>query len=142
MIDKHLIEHKLKRIENFILEIKAVNIPSFKEFNSDIVKKRFIERNLQLSIEEMIDICKHIVSFLDLPSTETYSECFMRLAENGIIDKKHLATYKKMVSFRNRLIHGYEKMDDAIIYNAYKKGFKDIRLFINDIRNYLQKGKQ
>lgn len=141
MIDRHLIEHKLKRIENFIKEIKTVNIPSLKEFNSDVIKRRFIERNLQLSIEEMIDICKHIISFLDLPSTETYSECFIQLSEIGIISKKNLSIYKKMVGFRNRLIHGYEKMDEAIIYAAYKKGFKDIQLFINDIRNYLYKGR-
>jgi uncharacterized protein YutE (UPF0331/DUF86 family) len=139
MIDKHLIEHKLKRIENFIREVKSVEIITLDAFKKDVIKKRFIERNLQLSIEEMIDICKHIVSSLDLPSTETYNECFMQLADEGIINKKSLATYKKIIGFRNKLIHGYEKMDELIIYGVYRKGFRDFQLYIKEIRNYLHR---
>lgn len=138
-INKHLIEHKLKRIEEFLREIKTAKVESLSAFSSDVIKRRFIERNLQLSIEEMIDICKHIASLLDLPSHETYSECFQRLAEEGVINEKHLEIYKKMVGFRNRLIHGYEKMEEHVIYWFYKRGSKDFHLFIKDIRNYLNK---
>jgi uncharacterized protein YutE (UPF0331/DUF86 family) len=81
MIDKILIEKKLRKIEEFLKEIESVNLESFEEFKADIVKKRFIERNLELSIEQMIDICKHFVSSLDLKEPETYSEYIDRLVK-------------------------------------------------------------
>jgi uncharacterized protein YutE (UPF0331/DUF86 family) len=140
MIDKHLIDHKLKRLEGFLRELRQVEVPSYEIFKNDIIKKRFIERNLQLSIEEMLDICKYIISFLDLPEIETYRECFEQLADKGIIHKENLTVYKEMISFRNRLIHAYENMDEMVIYTAYKKRLSDFQLFINDIRNYLCKG--
>ncbi len=142
MTDRHLIEHKLKRIEGFLREIKQVEINSFKAFKGDIVKKRFIERNLQLSIEEMIDICKHIVSSLDMPEPETYKGCLEQLAKRGIINKRHLATYKEMVGFRNILIHAYEGIDEQIVYGIYKKNLGDFLRFISDIRNFLRKEKR
>ncbi len=88
MIDLHLVEKKLRKIEEYLLEINRVDIPSFKEFQKDIVVKRFIERNLELSIEQMIDICKHFVSRLNLKEPETYSECMAILAEKGILKKE------------------------------------------------------
>jgi uncharacterized protein YutE (UPF0331/DUF86 family) len=76
MIDQPLIEKKLRKIEEFLKELKIVNIENYEEFKRNIVAKRFIERNLELAIEQMIDICKHLVSGLDLKEPETFAECF------------------------------------------------------------------
>jgi uncharacterized protein YutE (UPF0331/DUF86 family) len=48
MIDKILIEKKLRKIEEFLKEIESVKIKGYEEFKADIIKKRFIERNLEL----------------------------------------------------------------------------------------------
>lgn len=141
MIDRHLIEHKLRRIEGFLREINLAEIPSYKAFKGDIIKKRFIERNIQLSIEEMIDICKHIVSSLDMPDTETYRECFEKLAVSEIISKKNLEVYKRMIGFRNKLIHAYEGMNEEEIYGIYKRRLNDFHKFVKEIRDYIRKGK-
>ena len=55
MIDKPLIEKKLRKIEEFLRELNTVNIESFDEFVGNIVTKRFIERNIELAIESMTD---------------------------------------------------------------------------------------
>jgi uncharacterized protein YutE (UPF0331/DUF86 family) len=73
MIDKHLIEKKLRKIEEFLKELKTVSVGSVEEFKKDIVVKRFIERNIELAIEQMVDICKHCISGLDLREPETYT---------------------------------------------------------------------
>lgn len=76
MIDKPLVEKKLRRIEEFLRELRGVEIGTIEEFKENVVTKRFIERNIELAIEQMIDICKHFVSGLDLSEPETYSDCF------------------------------------------------------------------
>lgn len=139
MIDKPLIEKKLRKIEGFLSELKHAEVANFSSFRQDIVKKRFIERNLELAIEQMVDICKHLVSGLDLREPETYAECFQILAESKVIPKKNVRTFQEMVRFRNVLIHGYDGIDDAITYKIYKNRLKDFRTFASDVRNYLKK---
>lgn len=139
MIDKPLIERKLRKIEDFLRELKTVNIESLKDFKENIVVKRFVERNLELSIEQMVDICKHFISGLDLREPETYSECFEIITENGVLSEETLNIFKSMVRFRNILIHTYDGIDDSITYEIYKQRLEDFRTFINSIRAFLQK---
>ncbi|MEW6740588.1 MAG: DUF86 domain-containing protein [Nitrospirota bacterium] len=141
MIDKPLVEKKLRRIEEFLRELRDVEIGTIEEFKENIITKRFIERNIELAIEQMIDVCKHLVSGLDLSEPETYSECFDILAEKGIIVKESVDTFKSMVRFRNILIHAYEGVDDSITYGVYKRRLEDFRAFVREVRDYLIKEK-
>lgn len=139
MLDKPLIEKKLRQIEALLRELQAVEVKTIEDFTEQIVVKRFIERNIELSVEQMINICKHFVSGLDLKEPETYSECFDILAKEGIISYHNLETFKSMVRYRNLLIHAYDDMDDTITYGIYKKRLNDFRIFINEIRSYILK---
>ncbi len=139
MIDKPIIEKKLRKIEDFLRELKNVEIPTMEEFTSNIVFIRFIERNIELAIEQMIDICRHLVSDHDLAEPETYSDCFDILAKEGVIIEQNLLMCKAMIRFRNKLIHVYDGIDDSITFGIYKHRLNDFRVFINEIRAYLIK---
>ncbi len=138
MLDKPLIEKKLRRIEELLRELTAVDVMTIDEFKEQIVTKRFIERNIELAIEQMIDICKHFVSGMDLREPETYSECFDILAKERVVSEHNLDTFKSMARFRNLLIHAYDGVDDAITYGIYKKRLNDFRIFVGNIRAYIQ----
>jgi uncharacterized protein YutE (UPF0331/DUF86 family) len=139
MIDKFLIERKLRKIEEFLNELKASPVTSFEEFKANVVTRRFIERNIELAIEQMVDICKHLVSGLDLKEPETYAECFESLARSGIIHAESAAKFQAMVRFRNMLIHIYDGIDDSITYGIYTKHTGDFLLFISQIREFLKR---
>lgn len=139
MLDKPLIEKKLRQIEVLLRELQSVEVKTMEDFTEQIVVKRFIERNIELSVEQMINVCKHLVSGLDLTEPETYSECFDILAKEGIISNHNLETFKAMVRYRNLLIHAYDGIDDTITYGIYKKRLNDFRIFINEIRSYILK---
>ena len=141
MIDKILVEKKLRRIEEFLRELKNVEIGTIEEFKENVITRRFVERNIELAIEQMIEICKHFISGLDLSEPETYSECFDMLAKEGVILEQSLDTFKSMVRFRNILIHAYEGVDDSITYGIYKRRLDDFEIFIKEIREYLIEGK-
>ena len=138
MIDKHLIGKKLRKIEEFLRELNLAQIKSFEEFQKNTIVKRFIERNLELAIEQMVDICKHLVSSLDLKEPETYAECFAIIAQQGIIPSHHVSTFQSMVRFRNILIHIYDTIDDSITYTIYKNHLNDFETFITHVQTYLK----
>jgi len=137
MIDKQLVDKKLRTIEQYLREIREVNFSSFENFRKDIIKKRFVERNIELAIEQMIDVCRHIVSALDLKEPDTYAECFATLAKENIIPEDNVVTFQKMVRYRNMLIHAYNGVDDSITYGIITKNLGDFETFISLIREYI-----
>jgi uncharacterized protein YutE (UPF0331/DUF86 family) len=139
MIDKFLIEKKLRRIEQFLRELKGVRVGTLADFMKNTMVKRFVERNLELAVEQMVDICKHLVSGLDLREPETYSQCFEILAEKRVIPADEADIFRSMVKYRNLLIHAYDGIDDTITYHIYKRQLKDFRTFVQTIREYLKK---
>lgn len=139
MIDKVLIEKKLRKIEDLLRELKSAHIGSFDEFKADTVVKRFVERNIELAVEQMVDVCKHFVSRLDLKEPETYAECFVRLAQAGVIPEEVVQTFQSMTRFRNMLIHIYDDVDDAVTYGVYAGRLEDFVLFVGTIREYLRR---
>ncbi|MBF0450376.1 MAG: DUF86 domain-containing protein [Candidatus Magnetomorum sp.] len=140
MIDRLLIENKLRKIEMFIREIENEKAPkNFESFSKNIIFKRFVERNIELSIEQMINICKHFVSALDLQEPKSYANCFEIIADADIISKDTLQTFQLMARYRNLIIHGYDTVDDSITYGIFRKQLNDFRLFIYSVRNYLSR---
>ena len=140
MIDPHLLTRKLKRIEQFLREMETADVPlTFDEFSNNTVVKRFVERNIELSIEQMIDICRHLVSGLDLQEPETYAACFEILGNADIIPKTSVETFKAMTRYRNLIIHGYDGVEDSITFGIFKKRLGDFRTYIGFIRRYLKR---
>jgi uncharacterized protein YutE (UPF0331/DUF86 family) len=138
MIDKTLVERKIRKMEQYLRELQTVQVKTLEEFTEDTIVKRFVERNIELAIEQMIDICKHLVAGLDLAEPETYAECFDILHRNKVIPEKPLPTFKAMARFRNRLIHVYDDIDDAITFEVYTKHLQDFKAFARVIRSFIK----
>ncbi len=138
MIDQHLVEKKLRRIEKFLREIVSAEAPpNFDAFAANIIFKRFVERNIELAIEQMIDVCKHFIASLNLQEPETYSDCFVILGKSDILPNKSIDMFKSMARYRNLLIHAYDGVDDTITYSIYKKHLNDFGVFVSSIRQYI-----
>lgn len=137
MTDPVLVGRKLKSIEVYLAEIEGEPLGDFETFRADTVRKRFVERNLELAVEKMIDVCRHLVSALDLREPETYAECFAILGASGVIAPEAVETFQKMARFRNLLIHGYDTVEDRITYDVARDRLPDFRLFVRLMRDYL-----
>lgn len=135
-----MVEGKLRKIEQFLRELEDADRPKgFEAFSRNIVFKRFVERNIELSVEQMVDICRHIVSVLDLREPKSYAECFETLGEAGVVPKEHVSVFQQMARFRNFLIHGYDGVDDAVTFGVYTRNLDDFRLFVATIRRYFSR---
>ncbi len=138
MLDRDMIERKLGRMEDFLREIGEVQVGSLEEFKANTVIKRFIERNLELALEQMLNVCRHIVSTLDLKEPDTYAECYEIIAKAGVLPVGHVTTFQSMARYRNMLVHIYDAVDDSITYEILTTRLGDFRLFAQSIRKYLE----
>ncbi len=121
------------------LEQLCKEFSSFNEYQASLDAKDIAERNLQVAIEACLDIGKIIISAKKLNEPKDNKGIFVVLAEGGIISHKSLDFLLPMAGARNILVHGYDKVDDGLIYGVIKSHLDDFAKFLREIKeNYLK----
>ena len=137
MVDKELLSRKLSQLREYETALRKAEDITWEKYEGDLRARAFIERYLQLCIEKVIDIGNHFVSFHRWREPEGYRDLFQVLCENGVIPKVHLSTFQNMASFRNMLVHRYEKTDDEVIFGIFQKRLDDFDLFAGMITDWI-----
>jgi len=115
-------------------------INTFNTYAQSADLKDLAERNLQIAIEACFDIGKIIISQKMLRDPKDNKDIFVILAEAGIIGLQSLEFLTPMAGTRNILVHGYDKVDDSLVYGILKRHLNDFDIFLTEIRdNYLSK---
>jgi len=131
MVDKELLSRKLSQLREYLVALRNAEDITWNKYKEDLRARAFVERYLQLCIEKIIDIGNHFVSFHRWREPEGYRDLFQVLYENDVIPIEHLATFQNMVSFRNLLVHRYEKTDNEVVFGIFKERLEDFDLFIS-----------
>ena len=113
---------------------------SFSEYQSSPDYKDIAERNIQVAIESCLDIAKIVISSMELPEPKDNKGVFTVLAEAGILSNESLKFLVPMAGTRNVLVHGYDKVEDSIIYGVIKQQLKNFAVFLKEIKkNHLNR---
>jgi uncharacterized protein YutE (UPF0331/DUF86 family) len=99
--------------------------------------KRAVERDLQILVEIVIDVCQRILSLGDYQVASTSSEAIQQCQDLGVIRPNE--NYRIMVQFRNFVVHRYESVDDAILCDIVNNYIGDIKEFQREVREYVEK---
>ncbi len=136
------IEKKIKAVQDRVkrLEHLSGTISSFSEYQTSLDSKDIAERNIQVAIEGCLDIAKIVISSKELPEPKDNKGLFAVLAEAGILRDASLKFLVPMAGTRNVLVHGYDKVEDSVIYGVLKRHLGDFGVFLKEIKdNYLTK---
>lgn len=113
---------------------------SFEAYLKNLTVKDAVERNIEVAIQACIDIARIIVKREGFREPEDNKGVFVVLSENNIVSEKSLKFLIPMAGTRNVLVHGYEKIDDAIVFGVIKKHLSDFISFLKEIEeNYLMR---
>ncbi len=138
MVDKALLSRKLSRLRCYVSELKQADDISWEKYEADVRARAFVERYLHLAIEEVIDIANHLISFHKWREPEGYRDVFLVLHECAVIPKENLSDLQNMASFRNMLVHRYEKIDDEMVFGFFKKKLADFDVYMEQIMNWVK----
>jgi len=72
-----------------------------------------IKYELQTCIQAMIDVAYHLSAKVFQTAPQDAYDAFEHLASGGVFPRARLAVYRKMVGFRNLVVHGYESVDSS-----------------------------
>jgi uncharacterized protein YutE (UPF0331/DUF86 family) len=117
-----LIDDSLRKLE----EIKKEN-PSLERYRNSWKDKDSAERNLQKTIEAIIDIGKMLVADKGLREPGNNREVFLILEENNLFPTEFISLIDKMIGMRNILVPSYDRVDEAVVYGILQKNLCDVR---------------
>lgn len=132
MTDQELLAKKLAFIETCVRELESLARPDRVE--TDIRERRFVEHTLQIAIQAALDIASHVVSDERLGEPRTNRELFDLLAAAGWLSPDLAATMRRMVGFRNVVVHGYTAVDPAILRDVLEHHLGDLVEFVDSAR--------
>ncbi len=138
MVDRVLMERILSDIKSNVKDLRDASDITWGNYKTNKRSRRFVERTLHILIEACIDAAQHIIADEQLREPDSYRDTFNVLAENGILQPDDLSKFENMASFRNLLVHYYERVDDEIVYGIFKQNLSDFDLFVKRIANYLE----
>lgn len=116
-----LIDDCLKRLKN----IRKEN-PTLQKYRTSWKDKDAAERNVQKVVEALIDIGKMMIADLGLREPGNNREVFLILEEEKLFPSEQMDLIDRAIGMRNIIVHSYDRIDDAIVYEVLKKHLADI----------------
>ena len=133
MLDKNLLLTRLEGIDKHLEKISPFSELAYQEFLNDANAQDIVEYNLFQIINHLITITQHIVVDEDYGLPQTSYEASQMLFDKGILDSTDLDLMKKMIGFRNIIVHNYLNINKEVVYLILTKGHQDILKILSKI---------
>jgi uncharacterized protein YutE (UPF0331/DUF86 family) len=130
--DAALLAKRLALIETCVTQLRTLARPD--AIRHDLREQRFVEHTLQIAIQAALDVASHVVSDRRLGEPRTIRELFDLLARDGWIPGPLAESLRRMVGFRNILVHGYDDVDLAVVQDVVVNHLDDLLAFVEAIR--------
>jgi len=137
-LNKELVQQKLADLTQYLDELSPLSTGSFDEYREDYVKRHAVEKLIELIVEIATDVNRHIIEVNNDTMPPTYFSTFAQMGELKILPKDLSARLASTTGLRNRLVHGYEKIEHKIVYRNIVPFLKDYQKFLVVIYDYLQ----
>jgi uncharacterized protein YutE (UPF0331/DUF86 family) len=138
LVDKALVLRKLGDLDGYLKQLEEFANISIEEYRADWKTQRIVERTLQIMLEICVDIANHIISDETLRIPKSYGDTFLVLKEAGVLNDDTAATMREMAKFRNILVHGYDKLDEAVVVGILSRHLSDFIAFREAILDFLR----
>ena len=130
-----VILRKLSTIEQVVRELRSLGRLTVAGVDQDWRTRRAVERNLQIAVEAVIDTCQRWIALQNLTPASTGGEAVKRCVEIGMLSDE--APYRRMVQFRNFIVHRYEQVDAAILVDIVNHRLGDLERFVREVRAHV-----
>lgn len=137
--DPDIIEKKIALIRGYLDDLRQVEGLSIEEYKSDIFRKRGIEKTLINIIQAAVDINSYLLVKLAKTAPKDNYDSFVELGEQGMVPMEFASRIAPSSGLRSRLVHEYDRVDDAIVHASVKDALEQYPLYIEQILVFLKK---
>jgi uncharacterized protein YutE (UPF0331/DUF86 family) len=131
-----VILQKLESLDRALTELHSLGKVSLAQLQDDWRTRRAVERNLQVMVEIVVDVCQRVLSAAGQTPASTGREAVERCVQMGVLSRPE--TYEKMIQFRNFIVHRYERVDVEILVDIVNRRLADFERFRSEVLAYVQ----
>ncbi|MCH8552267.1 MAG: DUF86 domain-containing protein [Natronospirillum sp.] len=123
-------EQKLEALRRCIQRVENRLPESLQALQNDLDAQDIVALNLTRAVQLCVDMAAHwLAENADGNAPRTMGQSFDALAQAGIIDQSLASRMKKSVGFRNVMVHSYDEIDWAIVYDIARNHLDDFSAF-------------
>lgn len=144
MINQEFIWRKISLIQQDLTRLKEFENKTFAAIARDWRSYSIVKNLLLEIIGRALDINQHLIA--ELAPTKTgapldYTQTFLKLADLKILPYNFAQKIAKSAGFRNAIVHGYNELDQEIVYHSIKDALNQYKQYCQLIINFLSSEK-
>lgn len=120
------VQAKLALLAAPVARLRAIPASSLDAFRADDRNVDAALCRLQVAIQILIDVGSHLVARLGLGAPDTSQDVLDRLETAGKLPPGSAKRFGRIFAFRNRIVHLYERVDDAVVHEIVAKELGDL----------------
>jgi uncharacterized protein YutE (UPF0331/DUF86 family) len=137
-LSRTVVSERSDWVREMLERIRSLPLTSLEEFTSDRRNVDAAESCLRRALEALLDLGRHILAkgFGDAPAE--YKEVAARLGERGVLQGDERATFIRMAGYRNRLVHFYDRVLDAELYDICATRLEDLEQVLGAMHGWMR----
>lgn len=136
-LDADLVRRKLARIGRNLELLRAIEGLELADYQRDPFRLKGTERLLQETVESAVDVNLHILRDHKQASAPDYRTSFLELGRIGVLPLELAELLAPAAGLRNRLVHEYEEIDDAIVLRAIADARLHFGRYVAEVEQHL-----
>lgn len=132
-----IILQKLQTLDQTLMELRSLGQVNVAQLKNDWRIQRAVERDLQVLVEIVIDVCQRLISLAGQTPAATGADAVERCVQLGALSDDMV--YRQMIQFRNFIVHRYERVDTAILVDLVNHHLTDFERFRAEVLAYVQR---
>ena len=131
---QHKIEAKISKLYYYLKLLYEYKTDCKERILKDPMYEGALLHYLYLLSDGCISLAEMIIKYKSLTKPQSYYEAIDILGENDIIPREFAYDFAKIASFRNFLVHDYEKIDYLQICDEVLNKLDDVKQYLHYIK--------
>ncbi|MFQ6046351.1 MAG: DUF86 domain-containing protein [Gemmatimonadales bacterium] len=137
-LDADLVRRKLAAITRKLDQLGTVAGMPLDRYVADPFRVKGTEKLLQETVEAAVDANLHLLRAVGTPAPTDYYESFVALGRQSIIPQVLAERLAPAAGLRNRLVHEYEDINDAIVLAAVGEARASFSEYVVAVERFLE----
>jgi len=120
-------ERRTRRFIETLEILERLQRTPWERFSTDPEKYGSAERFLQVAVEVLDDLGAHLVAKTGAGPIERYRDIPDRLLAAGRLSEDQADVWRRVIGFRNVIVHNYLDVDRAIVFDILTNHLDDLR---------------
>ncbi len=129
-----VVTSKIEHLENTVRQLESLQ-PVSQERLADWILRSAVERNLQVAVETMLDICHRLIAMLQGSPATSGRQALERCQNLGVL--KQASLYFPLVGLRNIVVHEYQSVDASILEEVVNSKLGVLHRFTREVQDFV-----